>query len=129
MKIAHIAIWVENLELMRDFYQTYFNASSNDKYINPAKGFASYFLSFSEGARLELMKMHSIPPRLHNPAQQHTGLVHFALALGSKSAVDRLTTRLREDGYRIVDGPRTTGDGYYESVILDPEGNRIELTV
>jgi lactoylglutathione lyase len=129
MKIEHIALWVNNLELIREFYQTYFNASSNDKYINSTKGFESYFLSFAEGARLEIMHMRSIPPCLHEPGEQHTGLIHFALSLGSRAAVDRLTTRLKEDGHTVVDGPRTTGDGYYESVVLDPEGNRIELTV
>lgn len=129
MKIEHIAIWVKDLELMREFYQKYFNARSNDKYINSKKGFESYFLSFAEGARVEIMQMPSIPPCIHNPGEQHMGLIHFALSLGSKNAVDSLTTRLKEDGYTVVDGPRTTGDGYYESVVLDPEGNRIELTL
>ena len=129
MKIEHIAIWVRDLELMKTFYQNYFGAQSNEKYINMKKGFESYFLSFESGARLELMHMDSIPTHSHDSTQQHTGLIHFAISLGSKDAVDEMTNRLKNDGYKILDGPRTTGDGYYESVVLDPEGNRIELTI
>jgi lactoylglutathione lyase len=129
MRIEHIAIWVKDLELMKKFYKKYFDAKSNEKYVNSTKGYASYFLSFSEGARLELMQKKSIPVCQHDPVEQHTGLIHFALSLGSRVNVDCLTDRLEADGYTVVDGPRPTGDGYYESVVLDPEGNRIELTV
>lgn len=129
MKIEHIAIWTERLEELKAFYVNYFNAVSNDKYHNPTKQFSSYFLSFESGCRLELMAMDSVKPCEDSHAMQVTGLAHFAFALGSEQAVDQLTKTLIEDGYKWIDGPRKTGDGYYESCILDPDGNRIELTV
>lgn len=128
MKIEHVAIYTKDLEALRSFYAKYFQATSNDLYVNPKKGFSSYFLSFSDGARLELMQMESIPDSLDDPIRQSTGIIHIAFSLGSRSAVDRMSERLREDGYRIVDGPRQTGDGYYECAFLDPDGNRIEIT-
>jgi lactoylglutathione lyase len=128
MKIEHVAIYTRDLEALRSFYTKYFQATSNDLYVNPKKGFSSYFLSFSDGARLELMQMESIPDSLDDPIRQSTGIIHIAFSLGSRSAVDRMSERLREDGYRIVDGPRQTGDGYYECAFLDPDGNRIEIT-
>jgi len=127
MRIEHIALWVEDLERVRDFYRTYFGARSNERYHNPRKQFQSYFLSFADGARLELMQQPDIPPR-DGPAER-MGLTHLAISLGSRAAVDELTERLRADGYPVVGEPRLTGDGYYESVVLDPEGNRLELTV
>jgi lactoylglutathione lyase len=129
MKIEHVALWVKDIEIEKEFFHKYFGARSNEKYINSKKGFQSYFLSFDSGARIEIMQMDSIPACSHDPIQQHTGLIHFALSLGSRQEVDKLTSRLKQDGFSVVDGPRTTGDGYYESVVLDPEGNRIELTV
>lgn len=129
MKIEHLAIWAQDLERLKAFYQTYFAAVSNEKYVNPSKGFESYFLSFKDGGRLELMQMTSIPESKDDPIQQATGLAHFAFSLGSEQAVDELTAKLKADGYEVMDGPRHTGDGYYESAILDPENNRIELTV
>lgn len=129
MKIEHIAIWVRELEQMRHFYETYFNAVANDKYVNIRKGFSSYFLTFPDGGcRLELMQMAGIPDTQNDPFIQFSGLIHFAISVGSKAQVDQLTERLRTNGYTIVGEPRTTGDGYYESVVLDPEQNRIELT-
>jgi lactoylglutathione lyase len=128
MKIEHVAIYTRDLEAIRSFYTKYFKATSNDLYVNPKKGFSSYFLSFSDGARLELMEMESIPDSLDDPVRQSTGIIHIAFSLGSRSAVDRMSERLREDGFRIVDGPRQTGDGYYECAFLDPDGNRIEIT-
>ena len=129
MHIEHIAIWVLDLEPMRTFYETYFNCVANDKYINNSKNFSSYFLSFPTGGpRLELMQMPGIPHSRNEALAQFTGLIHFAISLGSESAVDALTERLRQDGYTVVGEPRRTGDGYYESVILDPEQNRIEIT-
>lgn len=127
MKIEHIAIWTKDLEAMKSFYQTYFNATSNDKYVN-SKGFSSYFLSFNDGARIELMKMDSIPESKDDVYQQYTGLIHLAFSVGSEDKVDEMTARFRQDGFEILDGPRRTGDGYYESVVLDPEGNRLEIT-
>lgn len=129
MKIEHIAIWVLDLEAMRDFYTRYFNMTCNDKYTNPKKQFESYFLSFNDGgARIELMRSAAITQNntIHNAV---AGLTHFAISVGSKDAVDHLTETLRADGYTIAGEPRTTGDGYYESVVLDPEGNHIEITV
>lgn len=128
MKIEHVAIYTRNLEALRSFYTKYFEATSNELYVNPTKGFSSYFLSFSGGARLELMQMKSIPDSLDDPIAQSTGIIHIAFSLGSRAAVDRMSERLREDGFRILDGPRQTGDGYYECAFLDPDGNRIEIT-
>ncbi len=129
MKIEHLAIWCRDIESLRQFYQRYFLAKAGNRYHNPAKNFQSYFLSFDEGSRLELMEMPTIPNSANDIEKQFTGLTHFALSVGSKQRVDELTEALRRDGYSIVGEPRTTGDGYYESVVLDPEGNRIEITV
>lgn len=129
MSIEHLAIWVTDLEKMRHFYETYFDASSNEKYVNHQKGFSSYFLSFESGCRLEIMHMASIPPNRNQVGSQSLGLIHFAISTGSKEKVDQLTEQLRKDGYQVVGEPRTTGDGYYESVVFDPENNRIEITV
>ena len=125
MKIEHLAVWVEDLEAMRSFYEQYFDARSNDLYTNKSKGFSSYFLSFHSGSRLELMRRDEID----RPSEESLGWSHIAFSLGSKDNVDVLTKRLERDGFKIVGGPRTTGDGYYESTIKDPEGNLIELTV
>ena len=121
-------MWVKDLDVIRNFYMKYFDASSNEKYTNLKKGFESYFLSFESGPRLEIMRMDSIPASIHDPVLQRTGIIHFAFSLGSKEKVDVLTSTLSGEGYKVIDVPRTTGDGYYESVVLDPEGNRIELT-
>ncbi len=129
MNVDHVAIWTVELERMRHFYETYFGATAGDKYVNSAKGFESYFLSFSSGARLELMHGTDIPPSANDVERQAIGLIHFAFAADSRQHVDELTSLLRADGYRVVDGPRTTGDGCYESCVLDPEGNRVEITV
>lgn len=129
MKIEHIAIWTNNLEKMKHFYETYFDCTSGEKYENTSKNFTSYFLTFDSGARLELMSMKSIPKSKDNPYDQFTGLIHLALSVGSKEAVLILTSRLKSDGYEVLDLPRTTGDGYFESIVLDPEGNRLELTI
>lgn len=128
MKIEHLAIWSRDIEKLKKFYQEYFGADSNEKYTNSKKSFQSYFLSFDSGPRLELMQMPGIPESKDNVYDQFTGLIHFAVSVGSKEGVDSLTEKLRTDGFEVVGEPRTTGDGYYESVILDPEGNRIEIT-
>lgn len=128
MKIEHIAIWAKNIEELKEFYVRYFGAKASKQYKNTTKGFKSYFLSFDSGARLEIMQMEAIPDNQNDPVGQHTGLIHFAMSVGSKQVVDKLTSELIADGYRLLDGPRTTGDGYYESVILDPEDNRVEIT-
>jgi len=128
MKIEHIALWVEDLEKMKDFYLRFFDLTCNEKYTNPKKQFTSYFLSFPSGARIELMHKPNLFPQRQVP-EEGLGFTHFAISLGSKEKVDRLTEFIRESGFKVVGEPRTTGDGYYESVISDPEGNLIELTV
>jgi len=128
MKIEHLAIWVKDLEKMKLFYHKYFGGVAGERYNNPKKNFTSYFLSFKEGARLELMQKSEIPNNLNNAMDQYIGINHFAVAVDNKKTVDQLTERLKMDGYQVIGEPRTTGDGYYESVILDPEDNRIEIT-
>lgn len=127
MTLEHLGIWVDDLEVMRSFYLTYFDVTSNQKYTNERKGFTSYFLSFGEEkTRLELMHRSDIN---QEPTQRgfSKGIAHFAISVGSEEAVGRLTERLRADGYTIASEPRRTGDGYYESVVLDPEGNYVEI--
>ncbi|MDR3411886.1 MAG: VOC family protein [Formivibrio sp.] len=129
MRIEHVALWTEDIGRCVDFYQTYFDAVAGDRYTNPAKGFESCFLSFGSGARLEVMKTTSLSLQQQVVGTQRMGLTHLAFSVGSKTQVDALTQRLQQDGYAVLDGPRQTGDGYHESVVLDPDGNRIEVTV
>ncbi len=135
MHVEHIAIWTEDIERLRAFYEHNFGAVAGARYVNPVKGFQSYFLSFTSGARLEIMQMPgicempSIPRTRNDVRTQFTGYIHLAISTGSEAGVDALTAQLRADGYPILDGPRATGDGYYESVALDPDGNRLEIVV
>ena len=128
MRIDHIAIWVRDLETTRAFYQKYFEMTSNTKYVNEVKRFSSYFLSHpGSNCRIELMHR----PDITEGNLKHSvifGITHIAVSVGSKQRVDNLTEQLRADGYKIVGEPRTTGDGYYESVIEDCEGNQVEIT-
>ena len=127
MKIEHIAMYVNDLEAARNFFVNYLSAVSNDGYHNQTTDFRSYFLTFDDGARLEIMHkpgMEDAPKSL-----ARTGYVHVAFSVGSREKVDELTARLKADGFQVVSGPRTTGDGYYESCIVAIEGNQIELTV
>lgn len=129
MRIEHIALWTDDLERSKAFYTRYFDGKAGDKYLNPEKHFESYFIKFEDGARLEIMKMPSV---LSNPGEkvnQYLGYVHMAFSVGSRETVDTLTERLSQDGYEVISAPRTTGDGYYESCILDPDGNRVEVTI
>ena len=127
MKLAHIAMYVNDLEGARDFFVSYFGATANECYHNPKTDFRSYFLSFDDGAKLEIMTK----PDLTDSGDflNRFGYAHIAFSVGSKDAVDSLTQRMKEDGYPAISGPRTTGDGYYESCILGFEGNLIEITV
>lgn len=126
-KIHHLAIWVADPEGMKTFYTRYFDAVAGELYENPEKQFSSYFLYFDDGCRIELMHH----PEITLPTQRdlyRQGLAHFAISVGSRKRVDQLTAQLQDDGYTVAGKPRLTGDGYYESIILDPEGNRIEIT-
>ena len=126
MVIGHIAIYVNDLESAKDFFIKYLGGSSNAGYYNKTTGFRSYFISFDDGARLELMNK----PGLEDMEKSinRTGYVHVAFSVGSKEKVDEITTQLKKDGFEVVSGPRTTGDGYYESCVVVFEGNQIELT-
>lgn len=127
MKIEHLALWTDKLEELKNFYTTYFGAIAGERYHNPIKKFTSYFLSFGNGARLEIMHRPEVEKEYRSGFRK--GLIHFAVSTGSEAEVDRLTQRLRNDGYTIAGEPRRTGDGYYESVVVDPDGNLIEITV
>lgn len=129
MRIEHIALWTPDLERSHAFYTKWFGVRSSACYRNPRNGFSSYFLSFDGDARLELMQMPGIPTNANDIDRQAIGLIHFAVSLGSESAVDTLTENMRAAQVRVLSEPRRTGDGYYESCVLDPDGNRIELTV
>jgi lactoylglutathione lyase len=125
--LEHIALYTRQIETIRGFYMTYLGATSNEKYENQTKGFTSYFLSFEGGARLEIMEKVSVAEGAGLEGSENLGLTHLAFTVGSANHVDQLTDVLRSNGYKVVGEPRTTGDGYYESVILDPDGNRVEL--
>jgi lactoylglutathione lyase len=129
MRIEHIALWTGELEKSRAFYEKYFGAHSGDKYVNKAKGFSSYFLSFDSGCRLEIMQMSNNDVCGNFENKSLSGISHFAVSVGSKEKVEELTNRLRIDNFEIVSEPRKTGDGYYESAVLDPDGNKVEITI
>ncbi len=152
MKIEHIAIWVKDIDRVCEFYQKYFGGVVQPLYHNPTKQFTSRFITFDDGARLEVMHRpdiemfhmkHAIASvatgclhtgmteyeHVGHEVSQHLGFTHLSFSVGSKEEVDRLTQQMSSEGIPVVGQPRTTGDGYYESVVLDPEGNRIEITV
>ena len=126
MRIEHVAMYVNDLEKEKAFFETYFDAKAGDKYGHEEIGFSSYFLEFQDGARLELM--HNTEMDDIEKYRKRTGFIHIAFTVGGKEDVDRITEIIKNDGYELISGPRTTGDGYYESCILDPEGNQIEIT-
>ena len=128
VRIEHIALWTNDIERSRHFYVTYFGAVAGAGYHNEVKGFESIFLSFTSGARIELMRTTTLSPLVIESGAQRMGLTHFAISVGSEQLVDALTERMRSDGFSVMDDPRRTGDGYYESVVLDPDGNRVEVT-
>lgn len=129
MRIEHIAIWVSDLELMKNFYETYFEMSSGEKYMNSVKHFQSYFLSFNGFNKTRIELMHK-PDIFSNEFKRDMlqGFAHIAISVGSKEKVNDLTNKLRNDGYTVIGEPRITGDGYYESIVEDPERNWIEIT-
>ena len=127
MRIEHIALYVNDIEGAQQFFVRYFGATSNDGYHNPQTDFRSYFLSFDNDARLEIMNKPEMPDL--SKELNRTGYAHIAFSVGSKEKVDALTAELKANGYKVISGPRTTGDGYYESCIIDLEDNQIEITV
>lgn len=124
MKIEHIALWTKDIEKMKTFYEKYFNVKSTELYVNPKTKFCSYFLIFESGSRLELTSK----PFLSDRSVDTAGYTHLAISVGAKADVDTFIKTILSAGYPLLNGPRTTGDGYYEAVIQDPEGNLIEIT-
>lgn len=127
MRIDHVALWVVDIERVCAFYVRFFGAGVGPLYENPAKGFSSRFLSFDSGARIEVMSTTQLSPVQHVRGAERMGLTHLAVKVDTAADVDRVTAEIRAAGHDVIDGPRRTGDGYYESVVLDPEGNRVEI--
>lgn len=124
MQLTHVALWTNDLERLRSFYVTYFGGKSHEKYTNPKKGFASYFVTFESGSSLEIMQRNDISDIY---TREHIGLAHIAFLVPSRAEVHRQIDRLRSDGYTISGEPRLTGDGYYEGAVLDPDGTPVEI--
>ena len=125
MKINHVALYVNDLEKMKAFYEKYFNAKSNKMYHNQNTGLKTYFLEFNNGCRIEIMTKENL--NNNKKEANNTGYIHIAFSVGSKDTVNELTKRIENDGYKIISQPRITGDGYYESCVIDPENNQIEI--
>lgn len=125
MRIEHVALWTRDLEVSRAFYVRYFGGTAGEKYTSTRRPFESYFVTFADGARLELMTLATLAAP---NTTESVGWAHIAFAVGSREQVNHLTEQLRQDGYIIQSEPRLTGDGYYESVVLDPDGNAVEIT-
>jgi lactoylglutathione lyase len=128
VKIEHIALWTRDLEKTKKFYEEFFSGKAGRKYINPKTHFESYFLGFESGARLEIMKKPNVLFAKDAEVQEYIGYTHISFSVGSREAVDTLTEKLRSNGVSVASEPRVTGDGYYESVVLDPDGNKVEIT-
>jgi lactoylglutathione lyase len=128
MTIDHIAIWTTQPEQLKDYYVKYFNGSANEKYFNKDTLFESYFITFDSGSRLEIMKKPGIPVNLNDREEkQHQGIIHISFGVETMEMVTGKSKELSEAGYRILRGPRKTGDGYFEFETLDPDNNRIEV--
>ena len=129
MNIDHVAIWTSELEKLKDYYIKYFNGKSNRKYTNNEKHFESYFISFDTGTRLELMQMPGIPDNLNDIMEkQYLGIIHLSFGMENMDLINEKCSELRRDGFKILKGPRKTGDGYWEFETLDPDNNRIEVS-
>jgi len=129
MTLEHVAIWTNDLEVLREYYTKYFGGLSNDKYRNAKTNFESYFLTFESGARLELMTRPNIPSNTNDTVtDQHLGIIHLAFGVARVEEVDKKAQELQNNGFKILSGPRKTGDGYYEFETLDPDHNRVEVT-
>ncbi len=129
MTLEHVAIWTDNLEVLKDYYVRYFGAVANEKYTNEKNQFHSYFLTFGSGARLEIMTMPDIPANANDTImKQHKGIIHLAFGMDTVQEVEAKAVELRDGGHRILSGPRRTGDGYFEFETLDPDNNRLEVT-
>jgi len=129
MTIDHVAIWTNQLENMKDYYVRYFNGRADRKYINNENLFESYFVSFDSGSRIELMHKPGIPGNLNDSVEkQYLGLIHLAFGVDNMDLVNLKLTELANDGYKILRGPRKTGDGCWEFETLDPDNNRIEVS-
>jgi lactoylglutathione lyase len=129
MKLEHVAIWTTRLEVLKNYYVRHFNGRANEKYINKGTGFESYFITFDSGTRLELMQLPGIPENLNDTAgKQHTGIIHLAFEACDMESVITKSVELENAGFKILRGPRITGDGYFEFETLDPDNNRIEVT-
>ena len=129
MKIEHVTIWAKDIDKVCEFYRKYFGGVAHPIYHNPTKQFTSRFVTFESGGRLEVMYRPDICLTTGNANEEHLGFAHISFSVGSKEQVDRLTRQMSDDGIQVVGEPRTTGNGYYESVVLDPEGNRVEITI
>jgi len=128
MKLEHVAIWTDNIELLKNYYESFFDGQSNEMYVNPKTQFQSYFISFESGAQLEIMSMPNIPDNTNDTKNaQHKGIIHIAFSVDTKKEVDAKAALLQANGFELLNGPRGTGDGYYEFVTLDPDKNRIEV--
>jgi lactoylglutathione lyase len=129
MTLEHVAIWTDNLENLKEYYTKYFGGISNEKYTNEKNQFQSYFLTFKSGARLEIMKMPNIPSNANDTIiKQHKGIIHLAFGVDTMKEVESKAKELQVDGFKILSGPRLTGDGYFEFETLDPDNNRLEVT-
>jgi lactoylglutathione lyase len=130
MRLEHVAVWTRDLERLRAFYERYFGARAGGRYESATRaGFTSYFLAFPDGgARLELMGVPELAAPATTEGAPAPGYAHLAVSVGSRAAVEALAARLRGDGVRVVSGPRETGDGYFEAVVEDPDGNTVEIT-
>lgn len=126
MKIEHIALWVHDIDNVCEFYKKYFDAKIGNLYINESKGFRSRFIEFEKGSRLEIMNQDNLK---HSTYDSHFGYAHISISVGSKEMVDNITNQMKADGIFVKSGPRTTGDGYYESTVLDSEENLVEITI